>query len=179
MDYEKSIIMRILMLKNLNKNIKDIIKSKLDLKELIQTDDVKARYKTVAVDSELELSSIFTDYHKKFEETKSEATILANEGKSPQVKEVFKEHLGIKYLSKSIAMTFKLSYLAEIESAMKSNQENINIQETIQRYEILFGIDNELELLAKKLQFSHLLPDSSSKTGYEEHDYFDNVVIKT
>lgn len=161
-------------------DIKDIIKSKLDLKELIQADDMTNIYNTIAVDSELELSSIFAEYHKKFEETKDKATALANEGKSPQVKETFKNHLGIEYLSNSIAMIFKLSYLVEIESAMKSDPEGINIQETMQRYEMLFGIDDELELLAKKLQFAHLIPDSTSNSlGYKENDFFDNVVIKT
>ena len=76
-------------------------------------------------------------------------------------------------------MVFKLSYLVEIELAMGLNPESVDIQETIERYELLFGIDTELELLAKKLQFSHLLPDSRAKKKSDKKpEYFENVVIK-
>ena len=63
---------------------------------------------------------------------------------------------------------------------MKSDAKGVNIQETIGRYELLFGIDDELELLAKKLQFAHLLPNSQpNPIGFKTNEFFDNIVMKS
>ena len=160
--------------------IRDIIDAKLDLQNLIQANDIKQIYRKVSDSTELELSSMFIEYHKIFEETKEEATSYAHEGKTPLVKETLEDHLDIEYLINSIAMVFKLSYLVELELIMEASPHSVNVSATMERYALLFGIDDELNLLAKKLRFSHLVPNyPPNPIGYQNNDFYSNIVVQT
>ena len=159
-------------------DIRNIIDSKVDLQNLIKSNNIHKIYSKIASSSELELSSAFIDFHQIFEQTKEEATLFANQGKSPQVKETLQDHLGIEYLMNSVAMVFKLSYLVEIELAMDATPDTVNVDATMQRYSMLFGIDDELNLLAKRLQFSHLLPNyPPNPIGFHTNDFYSNIVV--
>ena len=158
--------------------VKQSIHSKQELEKLIKEDDIHSIYNKIAYSTELELCPLFTEYHKKFELKKEEATVFANQGKSPQVKETLQDHINIEYLINSIAIIFKLSYLVEIELAMQNSPEHVNISATLQRYALLFGIDDELYLLAKKSNFYHLVPNyPPNPTGYYSNNFYANIVV--
>lgn len=158
--------------------VQDTIESKKNLVRLIKENDVKSIYDKIAISTKLEVSSIFTRYHEMFEEKKEKATLYASEGESTKVMQTLEEHLNIEYLLNTIAMVFKLSYLVEIEKVIQSNPDNINMHATLERYSLLFGIDDDLQFLAKKLQFSQVLPESSSNTiGYKTNKFYENIVV--
>lgn len=160
--------------------IRDIIDSKMRLQQLIREDNVKKIYHVVSESSELELTPMFNEYHKKFEEKKEVANTFAHKGNSPKVKETLEDHLEIKYLINSIAMIFKLSYLVEIELIMESSPDTVNMRATMERYAILFGIDDELDLLAKKLNFTHLVPNyPPNPIGFHTNEFHSNIVVYT
>ncbi|WP_321778623.1 hypothetical protein [Sulfurimonas sp.] len=158
--------------------VEDTIDAKLELQELIEEDNIHAVYEIISELDFLELSSIFSDYHKKFEMQKEQATKYANEGNTPKVQEIFTPYLGIDYLLNTITATFKLSYLVEIELAIQNNPDNIDIRLTLERYALIFGVDAELQKLSEKLQFTQLLPDvKEDRTSFNIKDFFDRVVI--
>ncbi|MDB2562615.1 hypothetical protein N9X61_03310 [Sulfurimonas sp.] len=160
-------------------DIRDIIDSKMYLQQLIRDDNIKKIYQVVSQSSELELTPMFNEYHKIFEAKKEEANLFAHQGNSPKVKETLENHLEIQYLINSIAMIFKLSYLVEIELVMESSPHSINMHATMERYAMLFGIDDELDLLAKKLNFTHLVPNyPPNPIGFETNDFYSNIVVK-
>ncbi|MDQ7044379.1 MAG: hypothetical protein Q9M32_00495 [Sulfurimonas sp.] len=159
-------------------DVKEVIQSKVDLQSLILTENTKLIYEKISLSNELELSSIFTEYHKIYEEKKEVATFFANEGESPKVMRTLEEHLGIDYLLNSIAMVFKLSYLIEIENKMQSDPSHTNMRETLERYAILYGIDDDLHFLAKKMNFTQLVPNyPPNAIGFKTHDFFENIVV--
>ncbi len=161
-------------------DLQDIIASKINLITLIEEDNIKIIYDKISKSDELELSPSFIEYHKIFEAKKEQATSFANLGKSLEVKETFEKHLSIDYLLNSIAVIFKLSYLVELELAMESEPENINLRATLERYSLLFGIDSELHLLSKKLNFDNQVPDyPPNPNGIHINDFFDYIVVKT
>lgn len=161
-------------------DIQDIIESKIDLINLIEINNIKQIYEAILQSDELELFSDFTEYHKIFETKKYEALIFANQGKSSQVKESFEEYLQVEYLLNSIAMIFKLSYLTEIEMAMESAPQDVNVRATLERYAILFGIDSELHLLSKKLNFDNLLPNyPPNAIGFKTNNFFEAIVVSS
>ena len=159
-------------------DIRNIIDSKLNLQGLIEENNIEKIYETISDSSELELTPMFSEYHKIFDAKKEAATAYANKGKTPQVKETLQEHLDIDYLKNSIAMILKLSYLVEIEIAMSTKADNVNVSATLERYALLFGIDDELDLLAKKLKFTQLVPNyPPNPTGFHSHEFFSNIVV--
>ncbi len=158
--------------------VEDTIDAKLELQELIQKDNTHAVYELISELDFLELSSIFDEYHKKFELQKEQATKYANEGNTPKVKELFSHYLSIKYLLNTITATFKLSYLVEIEVALTEHHDKVDLRLTLERYALVFGVDSQIQQLAKKLQFTQLLPDvKEERTSFNIKDFFERVVI--
>lgn len=158
--------------------VEDTIDAKLELKELVEQDDTRAVYNLIAELDFLELSSIFSEYHKKFELQKEQATKYANEGNTPKVKELLSHYLSIEYLLNTITATFKLSYLVEIEVALKEHPDKVDLRLTLERYALIFGVDSQIQQLAKKLQFTQLLPDvKEERTSFNIKDFFERVVV--
>ncbi len=158
--------------------LQHIIDSKIELIRLIKTNNTHKIYNLISQSDELKLLSSFIEYHKIFEAKRDEANDFANLGKSSEVKKIFEDHLNINYLVNSIAVIFKLSYLVELESAMESVPKNVNIPASVKRYALLFGIDSELHLLSKKLNFHNQVPKyPPNPTGFKSNNFFDCIVI--
>lgn len=161
-------------------DVEEIMDSKIELMKLIKANDIRQIYNKVSQSSELESTPHFIEYHKNFEEKKDIANDFANQGKSLEVKETLEDHLNIEFLLNSIAMIFKLSYLVELELAMHSESKDVNIRATLERYALLFGIDSELHLLSKRLNFDYLVPEyPPNPNGFKTNDFFDYIVVKT
>ena len=158
--------------------VNEIIESKKDLISLIQTNNVKIIYDRISESNELELSSIFSEYHKVFQAKKEEATLFANEGQTPQVKETLENHLNIDFLINSVAAIFKLSYLVELENAINTAPQNVNISASLERYAILYGIDDEVIFLSKRLNFFSQVPDyPPNPVGFKTNNFYDHIVV--
>ena len=158
------------------------IKSKIELKDYIDNDDIDAIYDAINNNNELENCKAFINYHMDFDDKRNKALQSAKDGKTNDVYVALSKYLNIDYLINSIALIFKLSYLSEMENSAKKDFDSIHWIETIARYHKIYGLDNEILSFAKEFKREDLLMQNSfndEKQDFKNIDFYDSIIIFT
>jgi len=158
----------------------ELIKLKSELQKSIDNDDIGAVYDIVNSTLRLENYKPFINYHKKFNNKRVKALEFAKNGKTEDVYALLIEYLTIEYLINSIALVFKLSYLSEMKNVAETNFDFIHWIKTLERYNLIYGLDNEILSFAKEFKLEELLAKYRSK--YEDKDFknsvfYDSIVV--
>ncbi|MDA7816845.1 hypothetical protein N9A28_01495 [Sulfurimonas sp.] len=156
------------------------IKSKEDMLNYIEADDVEGVYASVSNNVELENFRSFINYHKIYNETKQFALESAKDGNTQEVYNKLDKYLVVNYLEDSISLVFKLSYLMEMEKSAQENMSAIHWPETIKRYVLIYDFDSEILSMIKQLDIESLIMSNESdfkKSTLNKVEYYDSILV--
>lgn len=167
-------------LKTIASECSELINDKVQLKESISIDDTHAIYDAVESNKKLESFKSFMDYHDIFDEKKQKALFFAKDGNTSDVYNKLVSYSGIHYLTGSVALIFKLSYVIELENNAKMSFDSIHWQETIKKYERMYGHDNELLSFTKEFSLEEFLsndPKVQKEKKLEDVEFLDTILV--
>ena len=186
-EYEKAIevayyLKDFLPLKKIMEETIISLQKKQFLVKKIQENDIAFVYNFILREPKFEIFIPFIKYHNLFLNLIAKSHEYAKIGDLANLKKMLNKYIKIKYTIHLVAQEFKLAYLAEIEQIMSHNKsESIDWLSTLQLYETIFGIDNELIYTSDRYELSNYisqLQNSNRFDGYLTIDFPDSIIVR-
>ena len=136
-------------------------------------------YSLVQKEPELHSFAPFVKFHDEFLKLLRKAREFSLKGEVETLHNMLGKYINIEYTVNLLAQEFKLAYLTQIEKYKKSKEgASIDWNRCFELYDSMFGIDNEITLLARNLSFEDELKEVKSVNrhdGYKKIKFLESI----